>query len=468
MEKHMLIDVRNIAPKDLPYIATWIVYYAWVIVFTTWWTASPAADAVFSADARATLHAVNLLASAFFVVVLKREWFAGAARIGGGCLLAVFAASFALPMPAQLHTALNLLLGVAMGLVNAGILVPFVFVLNNTGKFYAVVGANLLISALMLLQESGLADLFGSAVFPFAMLLAGLLPLARFRRGDFVPCASASLRTIPKAEGTVYFTIFLNCLYAILCKGVGKMYILLADAQTPLALSGIYYAGAILGCAVYYFVYAALRNSNIATWNITFGSFVIAMLLYAAGRSGPLLIVFAVLLGIGSTMGMINMYYILGVIGKKYQSMGYVRASIVVIGCVGGITGVVLGKWASAYPDGIALTVAAVSAAVIVLLLIVSPTLSRIYYSREWSEDSRKPEIDNEKVYMFARFGLSKRETELCKLFLEGYTMRQSAAVLGISYATVNTYQTSLYRKLGINSRTELLLLFREYLQPRA
>lgn len=59
---------------------------------------------------------------------------------------------------------------------------------------------------------------------------------------------------------------------------------------------------------------------------------------------------------------------------------------------------------------------------------------------------------------------LSPREMEVCILLLDGYTMRQISAMLNISYSTVNTYYTSTYRKLGVNSRTELIVMFREYL----
>ena len=60
---------------------------------------------------------------------------------------------------------------------------------------------------------------------------------------------------------------------------------------------------------------------------------------------------------------------------------------------------------------------------------------------------------------------LSPKETEVCELLLRGYTLRQTAAMLEIAYSTANTYCTSLYRKLGINSRTELTLLFKEYIE---
>ena len=183
----------------------------------------------------------------------------------------------------------------------------------------------------------------------------------------------------------------------------------------------------------------------------------------SGGRSALPSLLLALLLGLGSTMGMINMYYVLGVIGKKYQSYSYVKISVVIIGCVGGITGVVLGKWGTSYPGSIALVVAAASSVVIILLLMFSPMLSRTYFKEKWAEDSQKPEVDNDHAYLFAQYSLSKRETEVCRLLLEGYTLRQISGVLGLSYATINTYQTGLYRKLGINSKTELLLTFRDY-----
>ena len=32
---------KNIKKKNIPYMVTWIIYYAWVIVFTTWWITLP-------------------------------------------------------------------------------------------------------------------------------------------------------------------------------------------------------------------------------------------------------------------------------------------------------------------------------------------------------------------------------------------------------------------------------------------
>jgi DNA-binding CsgD family transcriptional regulator len=72
-------------------------------------------------------------------------------------------------------------------------------------------------------------------------------------------------------------------------------------------------------------------------------------------------------------------------------------------------------------------------------------------------------EIDNEQLHHFRQYRMSNREIEVCKLLLQGYTMRQISGILSIAYPTVNTYCTSIYRKTNVNSRTELAQVFKEY-----
>ncbi len=57
---------------------------------------------------------------------------------------------------------------------------------------------------------------------------------------------------------------------------------------------------------------------------------------------------------------------------------------------------------------------------------------------------------------------LTQREMETFKFLLEGYTLKETAEQMGIKYPTVNTYMTGVYRKLGINSRAELIIHYRD------
>jgi DNA-binding CsgD family transcriptional regulator len=57
---------------------------------------------------------------------------------------------------------------------------------------------------------------------------------------------------------------------------------------------------------------------------------------------------------------------------------------------------------------------------------------------------------------------LTPREYELYELLLAGNTLKECAQLLSIRYSTANTHMTSVYRKLGIRSRAELLINYQE------
>lgn len=57
---------------------------------------------------------------------------------------------------------------------------------------------------------------------------------------------------------------------------------------------------------------------------------------------------------------------------------------------------------------------------------------------------------------------LTPRERELFLLLLEGYTLKESARQLSVKYSTANTHMTSVYKKLNVNSRAELIIRYRD------
>ena len=68
------------------------------------------------------------------------------------------------------------------------------------------------------------------------------------------------------------------------------------------------------------------------------------------------------------------------------------------------------------------------------------------------AEPNRTPSLDDT--------NLSPREKQVVLLLLQGMTLRQVAPELGLTPSTVSTYSKAIYKKLGINSRAELFLLF--------
>ncbi len=63
---------------------------------------------------------------------------------------------------------------------------------------------------------------------------------------------------------------------------------------------------------------------------------------------------------------------------------------------------------------------------------------------------------------------LTPRERDLFLLLLEGYTLKESANQLSVKYSTANTHMTGIYKKLGVNSRAELIIRYRNAVKGTA
>lgn len=81
---------------------------------------------------------------------------------------------------------------------------------------------------------------------------------------------------------------------------------------------------------------------------------------------------------------------------------------------------------------------------------------SRLFRDEEWD-------------VLVNRLGLSLREAEIVRLVFDDLTERVIARRLNLAPSTIHTYLRRLYRKLGVRSRGELLILvFFEFLEGDA
>ncbi|MEA4950747.1 MAG: hypothetical protein VB068_14055, partial [Petrimonas sp.] len=420
-----VVHPNGLRRKNASYLVLWILYYAWVVAFATWWTSSPGLDSVFDTHIRSIMHAVNLLSSAAFVFVIRKEWFLKAARIGAVLIIFSMILFYGFE-PAELRLFGAISGSVAIGCVNICILIPFVFMLNNTEKLYAVVSSNVLIQLISLINEH---VVYGTAkqIMSLALLLCALGAVLFLKKE--AP-ENQNMTEKPVMHRRIYLSLLFNCAIAILCKGAGRGILNIAETVSgPSVLTG-YYIGGLAGCLSYVLVYAVTKKAFIWLGNITFASVAIGLLCNAFTPQSPgLAIPFSVLLGLGSTVGMINMYYIIGVIGKKYDSMRYVRMSILFIGIFGGMSGIAVGNMISrAGTFEICISASIISAVVMISFMFVSPIMERADYVNDWGLDSNCTEVGGGRAALFKPYGLSKREAEVCDLLLQGYTLRQISA----------------------------------------
>lgn len=456
-----VVHPNGLRQKNAPYLIVWILYYAWVVAFATWWTASPILDSSFDTQIRNVMHIVILLSSGAFVFIIRKEWLLKAVRIGAALIILSMVLFYILESKSfRLFVAITGSVGI--GCVNICILIPFVFTLNNTEKLYAALLSNVLIQLISLINEHSLSSL-AKPIMSFTILICSLSTVLFFKKGTDCIKNDQEPET-PVMHRRVYLSLLFNCAIVILCKGAGKGILNIAAADSGSSVLTGYYIGGLLGCLIYMLIYAFTRKAYIWLGNITFSSVAVGLLCNAFSVQSPgLAIPYSVLLGLGSSIGMINMYYIVGVIGKKYKNMRYIQMSILVIGIFGGVSGIAVGNMISRIGTfEISISASIVSAVVMIAFMFVSPIMDRADYVNDWGLDSNHTEVGGGRLAMFRPYAFSKREAEVCDLLLQGYTLRQISAILPIAYSTVNTYCTSAYRKLGINSRTELLLKFKD------
>lgn len=76
------------------------------------------------------------------------------------------------------------------------------------------------------------------------------------------------------------------------------------------------------------------------------------------------------------------------------------------------------------------------------------------------ADEKQMREIQSNRQVKVAQ--LTPRENDLYLLLLEGFTLKESAKQLSIKYSTANTHMTGIYKKLGVKSRAELIINYRE------
>lgn len=462
-----MANINGIQRNNFSYAFAWMLYYAWLVSFATWYKTSPFIDRIFADQYITTIHFINLIFTGIFVFIKKKEWFVKYAQIGSIIIVSAVGLFLTVPYPSFKIT-IAVIIGIAIGCVNISVLIPFVFVLNNTEKLYSIVLSNLLINFLSLFQHWNIIDKssINFNIFPMVILIIALSTTAFFKKSSIQTKTDEINEEKQKLEPRIYLTVLFNCAFVIIYYGVAKSVIMNTAANYGQEVLIWYYVSGLIGCIFYFALYAYSRNAFIWMINFSFAFVAMGLLCNTVVEQIPsMAVAFAVCLGIGGTIGKINIYYIIGVVGKKYNSMKYIIISTIFIGLCGGVTGIIIANTLNnSNVFEISIIACLISIIFIIVFMIFSPIIVLENYYSDIADDSAKSEIENEQTDVFENYQLSKREVEVCELLLRGKTMRQIASNLSLAYSTVNTYCTSLYRKLDINSRAELLIMFNEYL----
>jgi len=350
---------------------------------------------------------------------------------------------------------------VAFGHMFASFGYAFFILLNNSEKFYAML-FSVIIAKLMMFLHPIMPKPYELifTVLPIILIAISCL-FTRDRATD------ALFDKNKKLSADSYSVMILVFISYVLNDVIAPAMLKSIIADTMINIAAVYFVGILLGAFLTYLLRKVIQMNICHSINISFmclglGSFFAVL----TDRNNVFVYITALLFGIAFAMGFITIYYMCGIMAKRFQSVRFYRIGVAVSGIAYVFGFAITNHFPFEINNTAFITAAAVSIILSMLIFTVSPLFAKTLYSAEWTDDLYRPDVTygsrlDEK---FKELALSPRECELCKLLLDGYTLRQIAATLQIAYPAANTYQTSLYRKLNINSKTELLLLFKEHI----
>ncbi|MDD3705700.1 MAG: LuxR C-terminal-related transcriptional regulator [Clostridiaceae bacterium] len=358
------------------------------------------------------------------------------------------------------------LTAIAVGHIIASTDYGFFMVMNNIERLYSVSIGILISKTVFLLSVIFAGTGIGFELFGI-MQLMGFVPLLICVWFYQKSAGQEILDQGIKPHLRDYTVLVLACLVFLFNDFLAPALWKPVTIITPITLNMYYIAGVFLGIVFILVLQQALRCNICYALNFSFAVLAMGFVIGALEYHSIKWILFQTLLfGISYAMGFVSIYYMIGIIAKRSQSLSFFRLGILSASILYVFGFFITELLKDVNSQSLLSATALISIAVILTVFALTPLLTKVFYSAEWTDDLYRIDVTHVSrlAARLSELKLSPREMEVCILLLDGYTMRQISAMLNISYSTVNTYYTSTYRKLGVNSRTELIVMFREYL----
>lgn len=334
----------------------------------------------------------------------------------------------------------------------------FVFMLNNAERFFG--------SALMLLLIDFVELSAGFISIPyivrkaFAFIIIAVICFCMYISKD-KDYQGAATKEIKKLDPSVWLVLFIFFSYFAI--RISGFYATSFQHPSNVLLWGILAFVLIACCIVLHLVF---KKSIWTMCNVFFISSIMSHLMWYIKLPKA-----AYLFSELKELGLLISFYLITCVTNKFCDFRMHKRLVLLSMTVIGILFVGIDFLHMAMPTQ---SIAVITAAVLfVVFLLLSPAFSQhlffTYWSKEFCEtnmssianDILQVNTSNQnKIPSLDDTILTPREKQVVQLLLQGMTLRQVAPELGLTVSTVSTYTKTIYKKLGINSRAELFLMF--------
>lgn len=455
-----VLNLRSIRREALPYFVGWVVIFTWLYCYFL-----PNGSLLFLDGAALTGYERTTTYIWLVVCPLITTFAKGvhyvpktmySVMLALGCFLGLLFFN-----TGSMAFILQIIIAACVGHIFASCGYGFFMILNNAEKFYSMMLGILLPKVLLLLNNllSKSLRLIGYSDFILLCCLLAMLICTVFfyKEKSFIP--NVGKTPFPKKAWSLMAMVFLVLAFNDVIAPL-TLFSIKGTSGQPLELW--YFGGIGAGLLLVLLLQKGLKLNICLMLNLSMALLAMGFVISTIAKDYPAAVLAtAVCFGIAYGIGMINIYYLAGFMAKKLQNITFYRAGIILSAVYYFYGYGTVEIFGNALP-----VISILSVCVVILFFTLSPVFVRLLYGGEWIDDSYRQDVTFEsRLRMKLKdLKLSPKETEVCELLLRGYTLRQTAAMLEIAYPTANTYCTALYRKLNINSRTELTLLFKEFI----
>ncbi|MGB7605943.1 MAG: helix-turn-helix transcriptional regulator [Lutisporaceae bacterium] len=354
-----------------------------------------------------------------------------------------------------------------IGHIFASNIYAFFMVLNNSEKFYSMILAVLLPKVLMfvkpvLIQTHYVINPPDMIIIVIIIILAVCSYFYKYNI-DEMP-NNTKIKAPSKAYSLMPLVFVVLALNDVIAPTSLHQISDLSKSQ----IESYYFFGILIGIVGVILLQKRFLINICNMLNISFAllaiGFVVNIISIQDSTAG---LVSAFCFGSSYAIGFVNIYYLAGFMAKKFQSVTFYRVGIGLSTLYYFVAFIVLEVFKDSEILAPPTFMAFISICIVILFFILSPFFIKILYSGEWIDDTYRLDVTkcSRLEARLKDYKLTPAEIEVCRLLLDGCTLRQIAGVQSKAYPTINTYCTSIYRKLNINSRTELLLILQDYME---
>ena len=341
-------------------------------------------------------------------------------------------------------------LSVLLGQLADCSLLTYIYEMNNSERLFGIVLAHLLVAGV-----SVYCIKFNRASAEFWWLIFALCTVAS--AVSFVERKDTEweISVVETFQKKLYFPLILACIGGIVAVSSSM---LIMEEIVPVFPQARYffYGGAALGAIVYLCEYRFLPKPATGTLVTGFAFAILGILSYVAGVMNWVKCLAAAFAGATFNMCMMNLYYILCNIIRKYKESHMLKIAPIVsnlMGIVIAVTATIGFYYADEKAVKIWLSICLVGD--------VAVLATSVYWDKAVSTTAQQEEYVQfdttlTKDQAYECVGLTDKEIEIAELLIEGLSLHAISEKLFISENTVKTHRKSIYKKMQVSSREEL------------